>query len=143
MKTKQIPATTLRVRISPKDIHYNEGITSGAKVMELFGDAATELLIRTEGCEGLFRAYQGVEFLAPVRSGDFLEVTATLLAKGKTSREMTFEAYKVIEGGMRVLSKPILVARARGTCVIKRSRKHEAGKSCLLFPASCIRMGRV
>lgn len=120
MKTKQIARTTLRVRISPKDIHYNEGIASGAKVMELFGDAATELLVRTEGCEGLFRAYQGVDFLAPVRSGDFLEVTATLLARGKTSREMTFEAYRVIEGGKKVLKKPLLVAKAKGTCVVKK-----------------------
>lgn len=115
----------LRCRISQADVHYAGGIASGAKVLELFGDAATELLIRHDGDEGLFRAYQEVEFLAPVRAGDFLEVKARLIRVGKTSREMSFEAWKVIEGKgtpkkpsqARVLKMPILVAKAFGTCV--------------------------
>lgn len=120
-------SSTLRSRISHADIHYAGGITSGAKVMELFGDAATELLIRHDGDEGLFRAYQWVDFLAPVRGGDFLEVTARLTRVGKTSRDIEFEAYKVIEGSINpkkpslasLLKKPVLVARAKGTCVVK------------------------
>ncbi len=123
---------TLRTRISSQDIHYaggsaTGGIASGAKVLELFGDAATELLIRHDGDEGLFRAYQSVEFLAPVKAGDFLEVTGRITRVGKTSRDMVFEAYKVIEGSTnpkkptqaRFLDKPVLVAKAKGTCVIK------------------------
>ena len=110
---------TLRVRISQSDMHYAGGIASGAKVMELFGDAATEVLIRHDGDEGLFRAYQEVEFLAPVKAGDFLEVTATLTHIGKTSREMIFTAYKIIDSA-KFLAKPILVAHAKGTCVVKK-----------------------
>ena len=34
-------------------------------MLALFGDVATELLIRHDGDEGLFRAYDAVEFLAP------------------------------------------------------------------------------
>lgn len=120
--------TTLRVRISEADAHYGGGLVSGARVMELFGDAATELLIRHDGDEGLFRAYSKVEFLAPVRAGDFLEVEAVLTRVGKTSRDMTFTARKVIEGSMnprrpsraRVLRKTVVVATALGTCVVKR-----------------------
>lgn len=113
-------SVTLRTRISPSDVHYAGGIASGAKVLELFGDAATELLIRRDGDEGLFRAYQSVDFLAPVKAGDFLEVTARLTHVGKTSRDIEFEAYKVIEEGKKVLASPLLVAKAKGTCVVKK-----------------------
>lgn len=120
--------TMLRVRISEADVHYGGRLASGSKVMELFGDAATELLIRHDGDEGLFRAYSDVEFLVPVRAGDFLEVSAVLTRQGKSSRDMTFTALKVIEGSTnprrpsraRVLKKPVVVATARGTCVVKR-----------------------
>lgn len=123
---KKISSVTLRVRISNADVHYAGGLASGAFVLELFGDAATELLIRHDGDEGLFRAYQSVDFLAPVKAGDFLEVTARLVRVGKSSRDMTFQAYKVIEGSTnprrpskaKALKKPVLVARARGTCVV-------------------------
>lgn len=119
---------TLKVRISQSDLHYGGDIASGSKIMELFGDAATEVLIRHDGDEGLFRAYQDVEFLAPVYGGDFLEVTATLTNVGKSSREMTFEAFKIIEGSRdpkkptaaTLLKTPLLVARAKGTCVVKK-----------------------
>ncbi|MBI4412221.1 MAG: 3-aminobutyryl-CoA ammonia lyase [Deltaproteobacteria bacterium] len=122
---KKFPSVTLRIRISDADAHYAGGLASGAKVMELFGDVATELLIRYDGDEGLFRAYRDVEFLAPVRAGDFIEATGQILRIGKTSREMAFAATKVIERAKsgsraRVLKKPVLVARARGTCVVKR-----------------------
>ncbi|MDO8519349.1 MAG: hotdog fold domain-containing protein [Deltaproteobacteria bacterium] len=127
MPNRKIKAT-LRVRISQADLHYGGEIASGSKIMELFGDAATEVLIRVDGDEGLFRAYQEVEFLAPVKSGDFLEVTASLIRVGKTSREMSFEAFKIIDGARNpkkpttanLLAKPLLVARAKGTCVVKK-----------------------
>ncbi len=117
---------TLRCRVSSSDVHYAGGLVSGAFVLGLFGDAATELLIRHDGDEGLFRAYQSIDFLAPVRAGDFLEVTATLTRIGKTSRDLSFTAVKVIEASptsnrpskAKVLKKPIVVAKAKGTCVV-------------------------
>ena len=54
--------------------------------MELFGDLATEITVRRDGDEGLLRAYEKVEFLAPVRPGDFLECRARLVREGRTSR---------------------------------------------------------
>lgn len=126
--SKSFPSVTLRFRIGSHDAHYAGELVDGAKILQFFGDAATEVLIRWDGDEGLFRAYESVEFLAPVRSGDYLEVTARMTAAGKSSRTMEFEAKKVIQplpverGGRavssaEVLDPPVLVCRAKGTCV--------------------------
>lgn len=119
---------TLRLRMSTADAHYGGNLVDGARIMGLFGDAATELLIRHDGDEGLFRAYDQVDFLAPVYAGDYLEVTATLVSSGNTSRKMTFECFKVIEAqpniapsAARVLPEKILVASASGTCVVPKN----------------------
>src|SRR5579859_1693331 len=87
---------TLRLRLSSHDAHYSGELVDGARMLALFGDLATELLIRLDGDEGLFRAYEAVEFLAPVFAGDFIEANAELVAVGNTSRRMRFEARKVI-----------------------------------------------
>ena len=63
----------IRVRMSASDAHYGGGLVDGAKMLQLFGDVATELLIRHDGDEGLFVAYNDVEFLAPVYAGEFIE----------------------------------------------------------------------
>jgi acyl-coenzyme A thioesterase PaaI-like protein len=112
----------LRLRVGAEQAHYGGGLVDGAFVLKLFGDAATELLIRMDGDEGLFRAYSSVDFLAPVRGGDYLEIEAEITEIGRTSRQIRFEARKVIvsEGGSsaRVLASPEVVARATGTCVV-------------------------
>lgn len=116
--------TTIRVRISQHDAHYAGNLVDGAKMLNLFGDVATELLIRLDGDEGLFRAYDSVEFLAPVFAGDFIEAHGKITKVGKTSRKMVFEAWKTItpdpDKGMTaatLLDEPILVCRASGTCI--------------------------
>lgn len=115
----------LRLRMSQADAHYAGELVSGARVLELFGDIATELLIRHDGDEGLFRAYDHVEFLAPVRAGDYLEVEGEITRVGNTSRAMSFVARKVIEPepnvsetAARILPAPVVVAKATGTCVV-------------------------
>jgi 3-keto-5-aminohexanoate cleavage enzyme len=117
---------TLRLRMSAHDAHYAGELVDGARMLALFGDLATELLIRLDGDEGLFRAYETVEFLAPVFAGDYVEATAELVAIGNTSRRIRFEARKVIANlrapglptsASEVLGEPIVVARAVGTCV--------------------------
>jgi 3-aminobutyryl-CoA ammonia-lyase len=118
----------IRVRMSAADAHYGGGLVAGACLMELWGDVATELCIRHDGDEGLFVAYDGVEFLAPVMGGDFIEAVGRLVSVGNTSRRMEFEAYKVIAAGgrlpssARILDQPVLVGRASGTCVVPRER---------------------
>ena len=120
--------TSFKTRLSCADAHYADNLVSGARVLEFFHDAATELLIRHDGDEGYFRAYDMVEFTAPVRAGDFLEVHAEITKVGTSSRAMKFEAYKIIEAkpttknphAAEVLSQPILCVKATGTCVVKK-----------------------
>ncbi len=96
----------------------------GAHMLGIFGDVATELLIIQDGDEGLFCAYDNVEFLAPVYAGDYIEATGEITHVGNTSRKMVFEAKKVIAprpdispSAADVLPEPIVVCRASGTCV--------------------------
>jgi 3-keto-5-aminohexanoate cleavage enzyme len=116
-----------RLRMSAHDAHYAGELVDGARILALFGDVATELLIRLDGDEGLFRAYETVEFLAPVFAGDFIEVTGELVAVGRSSRKILFEAKKIIANvrspglapsAADVLLPAILVVRAVGTCVV-------------------------
>ncbi|MGB4433357.1 MAG: hotdog fold domain-containing protein [Bacillota bacterium] len=125
-RSNQVEAL-LRVRVSQADAHYGGGLVAGAKIMEYFGDVATELCIRHDGDEGLFAAYDNVEFKAPVFAGDFLEIRGKIVEVGRRSRKIELEAYKVIEpeyekgpSKARVLEEPVLVARARGTVVIPK-----------------------
>jgi 3-aminobutyryl-CoA ammonia-lyase len=83
---------TLRVFMSQGDVHYAGGLVAGARVMELFGDAGTALLLETDGVEGLLACYEDVQFLRPVFAGDTVDVTATLESRGNTSRRLRFEA---------------------------------------------------
>ncbi len=127
-RARKIGSVTIRLRMSSHDVHYAGDLVDGARMLGLFGDVATELLIRLDGDEGLFRAYESVEFLAPVRSGDYIEAVGEILEVGKSSRKMKFEARKVIQslplesGGLasssaEVLDPPVVVCRAVGTCV--------------------------
>jgi 3-aminobutyryl-CoA ammonia-lyase len=119
----------LRLRVGAEQAHYGGGLVDGAFVLKLFGDAATELLIRHDGDEGLFRAYSSVDFLAPVVAGDYLEIEAEITRVGKSSRDLRFEARKVITPGgagvssARLLEPPVVVARAAGTCVVPTERQ--------------------
>ena len=95
--------------------------------MQLFGDLATEITVHRDGDEGLLRAYESIEFLAPVRPGDFLECRAVVIREGATSRTFQAEAWKVIttrqdigESAADVLEEPVLVAKAIGTTVVQR-----------------------
>jgi 3-aminobutyryl-CoA ammonia-lyase len=125
----------IRIRISAQDAHYAGGLVDGAKILQLFGDVATELLIRLDGDEGLFVAYDNVEFLAPVYAGDYIEVVGKITKIGNTSRKMEFTAHKVIslnpdgpfESSAEVLTKPVLVGRASGTCVVPKERQRQLG----------------
>ena len=120
----------IRLRMSQADAHYGGNLVDGARMLALFGDVATELLIRQDGDEGLFRAYESVEFLAPVFAGDYVEAEGELINVGNTSRKMKFEARKVIvprpdisNSAAEVLKEPIVVCRAVGTCVTPKDKQ--------------------
>ncbi|HZK50590.1 MAG TPA: hotdog domain-containing protein [Actinomycetota bacterium] len=120
----------LRLRLSQADAHYGGNLVAGAKLMELFGDVATELCIRRDGDEGLFAGYSSVEFVAPAYAGDFIEVRGTITRVGNTSRQMDFEVVRyalarpdISDSAADLLDEPELIARAVGTCVVPRDRQ--------------------
>ena len=120
----------IRLRMSLHDAHYGGNLVDGAKMLQLFGDVATELLIKNDGDEGLFRAYDNVEFLAPVYAGDYIEAEGEIVEWGNTSRKMVFEARKVVvprtdinDSAADVLPNPIVVCRASGTCVVPKDKQ--------------------
>ena len=121
----------IRMRMGMEDAHYAGGLVDGAYMLKLFGDVATELLIRHDGDEGLFRAYDDVEFLATVNAGDYIEATGEIVETGNTSRKMEFEARKVVqldpeadsESAAEVLDEPVVVCRASGTCVVPEEKQ--------------------
>ena len=124
---------THRLRLSAHDAHYGGGLVDGARVLGLFGDVATELLVRLDGDEGLFRAYDSVEFLAPLHAGDFVEIEAEITKVGKTSRTMKFEARKYVsprpdvsDSAADLLAEPVVVCRASGTCVTPAAKKRKS-----------------
>lgn len=118
--------------MSAHDAHYGGNLVDGAKMLQLFGDVATELLIVNDGDEGLFCAYDNVEFLAPVFAGDYIEATGEIVKVGNTSRRMVFEARKVIspradinDSAADVLEQPVVVCRASGTCVVPADKQRK------------------
>lgn len=122
----------IRLRMGAHDAHYGGDLVDGAKMLQLFGDVATELLIRNDGDEGLFAGYEKVEFLAPVFAGDFIEASGEINHVGNSSRKMIFEAKKVIvprkdinDSAADLLAEPIVVCRAVGTCVVPKDKQRK------------------
>lgn len=120
----------IRLRMGAHDAHYGGNLVDGARMLALFGDVATELLIKKDGDEGLFRAYDKIDFLAPVYAGDYIEVIGEIVESGNTSRKMIFEARKVIAARTDVspsaadfLQEPIVVCRASGTCITPKGNQ--------------------
>jgi 3-aminobutyryl-CoA ammonia-lyase len=105
--------------------HYAGNLVDGAYSLAAFGDVATEMCIRTDGDEGLFASYSDVQFLAPVRAGDCIEIEATLVRVGSRSREMTFEVRVIARGNpdrggssADLLDKSVIATTARGVVVV-------------------------
>ena len=106
--------------------HYAGNLVDGAYSLALFGDVATELCIQADGDEGLFASYSDVQFRAPVRAGDVVEVSAEIVKVGSRSRVLDFAVHVVARGeptpqapgAARVLEPPLLVTTATGTVVV-------------------------
>ena len=109
--------------------HYAGNLVDGAYGLGLFGDVATELCIRSDGDEGLFASYSDVQFLAPVRAGDCIEVSAELTKVGTRSRTMAFRLTVVARGrpelgesAAEVLPEPLVATTATGVVVVPPRR---------------------
>lgn len=119
----------IRLRLGPGDVRYAGGIAAGSKAMEIFADLETELALREGGDEGLCVAYDMVEFLAPLRVGDFVEGRARVVERGRTSRRISAEIdklYAVDERGVLTSDERVPAARASVTIVVGVAER-EAG----------------
>lgn len=123
----------IRLRMSTSDGHYAGGLVDGARILQLMSDAVTEVLIQNDGDEGLMRAMEA-EFLAPVRSGDYLEVRAKLVSVGKSSRQLECTAHKIVQlvqpedSAADVLAEPVLVVKAKAVAVVPVSKQRAVKK---------------
>jgi len=124
--------STIRMRMSLHDAHYGGNLVDGARMLNLFGDVATEMLIKYDGDEGLFLTYSDVQFKAPTFAGDYIEAYGEITEIGSTSRKMSFEARKVIqsrpdisESAADFLEEPIIVCKAKGVCVTLSHKKRK------------------
>ena len=127
MSDQPLPTALIRVRLGTEDAHYGGNLVAGSKQMEILGDLATELAMRYDGDEGLLRAYESVEFLAPLYAGDWVEARGTIVEVGNTSRKCEFEIWKVAGARSDVsgsaaefLVEPIQTLRAVGTTVVAK-----------------------
>jgi 3-aminobutyryl-CoA ammonia-lyase len=113
---------TIETRV---DSHYPNQVVSLGIIAELFGMAGGKLAYMLDGDAGDMRAFEELEFLAPVYQGDYVRATARLISVGRTSRRREYEAYVVARShGIgsepshgEILDPPLLVARARGVTV--------------------------
>ena len=126
MTDSRIGTTITHRRYVPySHAHYAGNLVDGAYSLAAFGDVATELCIRTDGDEGLFASYSDVQFRAPIRAGDCIEVEATLVRVGSRSREMSFEVRVVARGNpgkggsaADLLDEAVVATTARGVVVV-------------------------
>ncbi|WP_053204079.1 hotdog domain-containing protein [Jiangella muralis] len=89
--------------------------------MEIFADLETELALKEGGDEGLCAAYDSVEFLAPLRVGDYVEGIARVTRRGNRSRTIEARIFKVLgvdEKGALATTDPVLAATAVATIVV-------------------------
>jgi 3-aminobutyryl-CoA ammonia-lyase len=123
----EVGTTVVHRRYVPfSDAHYAGNLVDGAYSLKLFGDVATEMCIRTDGDEGLFASYSDVQFVAPVRAGDVLEVTCTLTRVGTRSRTLDLAVHVVARGeptderpgAASMLAEPVVATTATGTVVV-------------------------
>lgn len=110
--------------------HYGGSLVDGAYVLGLFGDVATEMCLRTDGDEGLLARYSEVDFLAPVRAGDVVEASATVVRVGTRSRTLRLAAVvcararpEVSDSAGEVLPEPLPVAHAVAEVVVPKKDK--------------------
>ncbi len=120
----ELPEALIRFRLSPADARYGGNLVAGSTSMAIFGDLETEIALREYGDEGLCVAYHLVEFLAPLRPGDYVEARARIITRGRTSRRIRAVIYRVLEAGPdgrgKALEQPVLAARAEATIVSGR-----------------------
>ena len=129
----ELPTSLIRLRLGQEDAHYGGNLVAGATQLKIVGDLITELATRYDGDEGLFRAYESVEFLAPLYAGDWIEATGKIVRIGNSSRTCEFEVWKIggarpdiSESAAEFLAEPVLTCKAVGTTVVMKEHQRFA-----------------
>lgn len=127
--TKAVEGYTLTHRryIDFSRAHYAGHLVDGGTLLGQYSDIATDLCMATDGHEGLFASYDKVDFLAPVRAGDVLEVVVEIVKVGNRSRRLSFNTFVIARaaeekgtGCSETLAQPLLALSAQGTVVIPK-----------------------
>ncbi len=133
MSTQELPTSLIRLRLGQEDAHYGGNLVAGATQLKIIGDLITELAMRYDGDEGLFRAYESVEFLVPLYAGDWIEARGKIVSAGNSSRRCEFEVWKigaartdVSDSAAEFLDEPVLTCRAVGTTVVPAAHQRFA-----------------
>ena len=120
-----LPTALIRFRLGQEDAHYGGNLVAGATQLKVVGDLITELAMKYDGDEGLFRAYESVEFLAPLYAGDWIEAKGRIVSVGNSSRRCEFEIWKIggalpdiSDSAAEFLDEPVLTLKAVGTTVV-------------------------
>jgi len=120
-----LPTALIRFRLGQEDAHYGGNLVAGATQLKVVGDLITELAMKYDGDEGLFRAYESVEFLAPLYAGDWIEAKGRIVSTGNSSRRCEFEIWKIggalldiSDSAAEFLDEPVLTLKAVGTTVV-------------------------
>jgi Thioesterase superfamily. len=131
--SEALPTALIRLRLGQEDAHYGGNLVAGATQLEIVGDLITELAMRYDGDEGLFRAYESVEFLAPLYAGDWIEARGRIASVGNTSRRCEFEVHKIgvartdiSDSAAEFPDEPVLTLRAVGTTVVPKAHQRIA-----------------
>jgi 3-aminobutyryl-CoA ammonia-lyase len=129
----ELPTALIRLRLGQEDAHYGGNLVAGATQLKIVGDLITELAMKYDGDEGLFRAYESVEFLAPLYAGDWIEARGKIVRVGNSSRTCEFEIYKigaartdVSDSAAEFLEEPVLTLKAVGTTVVPKEHQRFA-----------------
>ena len=127
MSPSELPTALIRLRLGQEDAHYGGNLVAGATQLKVVGDLITELAMKFDGDEGLFRAYESVEFLAPLYAGDWIEARGRIVSVGNSSRRCEFEIWKVGsarpdigESAAEFLEEPVQTLKAVGTTVVPK-----------------------
>ena len=67
--------------MSAHDAHYGGNLVDGARMVQLFGDVATELLIAYDGDETVLAPYDGCVLVMPVPNNVKTGLTAVRLGR--------------------------------------------------------------
>ncbi len=92
----------LSYNIKVEDATLEDGIVPIGRQMDFIGDVETEQMILNDGDESLCLGYKNVKSFEPLYAGDMIDVKATLLHSGNSSRDCLVQTFKVATPAARM-----------------------------------------